>query len=74
MGIITDQTRIDVDYAEFVGCTSIDDRATSDTFPPFPLIMILLVGNVMLWLEVLGMAEPIQFCNCLQHYGEEVAR
>jgi hypothetical protein len=31
--------------------------------------MILLVGNVMLWLEVLGMAEPIQFGDCLQRYG-----
>jgi hypothetical protein len=36
--------------------------------------MILLVGNVKLWLEVLGMAEPIQFGNCLQRYGKEVAR
>jgi hypothetical protein len=47
VGIITDQIGYDVDYAEIVGCTSVDDGATSDTFPPFPLILILLVGNVM---------------------------
>jgi len=48
-GLSTKQTEgYDVDYAEIVGCTSVDDGGTSATFPPFPLIVILLVGNVML--------------------------
>ena len=48
-GLSTKQTDgYDVDYAEIVGCTSVDDGGTSATFPLFPLIVILLVGNVML--------------------------
>jgi hypothetical protein len=47
---------------------------TEEPSDTFPLIVILRVGNVMLLFEVLGMAEPPQFCNCLQLYGEEVAR
>ena len=43
VGLIKEHTEgYDVDYAEIVGCTSVDDRGTSDTFPPFPLIVILL--------------------------------
>jgi hypothetical protein len=43
VGSITEQTeRYDVNYAEIVGGTSVDDGGTSDTFPPFPLIAILL--------------------------------
>lgn len=33
----------DFDYAEIVGCSSVNEGGTSDTFPPLPLIEIPLL-------------------------------